>query len=142
MKKAIVVYGTVTGHTKEMAEVVKNHLTANYDVEFIEVKDFTAEQLTEYDLIVLGTPTWGTGELPEEYHEFYKNLIEIDLTGKDAAVFGLGDTAYGEAFCQGVHDFETRLKKVGAKLIQESFTWDGPVTEQGKTQIAKWTVKL
>jgi flavodoxin I len=43
---------------------------------------------------LLGAYTWGDGELPDDFLDFYDEMDRIQLIGKKAAVFGSCDSAY------------------------------------------------
>lgn len=41
-----------------------------------------ASILEQYDGIILGAYTWGDGDLPDDFLDFYDAMDSIDLTGK------------------------------------------------------------
>ena len=65
MSKTIVVYGSTTGTCESIAQTLGDQLGA----EVINVSDLTANQLAEADNIVLGTSTWGAGELQDDWYD-------------------------------------------------------------------------
>ena len=60
MKKTIVVYGSSTGTCQSIAETIASKL----GVEAIDVTKFDADVIAANDNLLLGTSTWGAGELP------------------------------------------------------------------------------
>ncbi|MHC4205481.1 MAG: flavodoxin family protein [Planctomycetota bacterium] len=59
MAKAIVIYYSRTGNTKEMAEITAKSMNeATLQTECKSVSDVKAEELLDYDAIVLGSPTY------------------------------------------------------------------------------------
>ncbi|MGQ0416045.1 flavodoxin domain-containing protein [Bacillus sp. HC-TM] len=94
------------------------YFLSHHEVVLQEMEGMDAEELLAYDGIILGSYTWGDGELPFEAEDFHDDLENIDLAGKKVAVFGSGDTAY-ELFCEAVTIFEERLVERGAELVQE-----------------------
>ncbi len=59
MSKTIVVYGSTTGTCESIAQTLGSKLGATV----IDVASLSADQLQEADNILLGTSTWGAGEL-------------------------------------------------------------------------------
>jgi NAD(P)H dehydrogenase (quinone) len=59
MAKAIVIYYSRTGNTKEMAEIIARSMNeADLQTECKSVSDIKAEELLDYDAIVIGSPTY------------------------------------------------------------------------------------
>jgi len=127
MAKVLVVFGSTTGNTERVANSVEKGLKeGGLEVVKKNVVDATVEELKDYDLIILGSSTWGDGELQDDFIDFYEKMKDIDLSGKKAAVFGCGDSNYNQ-FCKAVDLLEDRLKECGAEIVSESFKVDGDV---------------
>lgn len=59
MAKAIVIYYSRTGNTKEMAEIITKSMNeTDLQTECKSVSDVRAEELLDYDAIVVGSPTY------------------------------------------------------------------------------------
>jgi NAD(P)H dehydrogenase (quinone) len=59
MAKAIVIYYSRTGNTKEMAEIIAKSMNeTDLQTECKPVSDVKAEELLDYDAIVIGSPTY------------------------------------------------------------------------------------
>ena len=127
--KAILIYGSTTGNTETLAEGVVSGLKR--DGTEVTVKDVTeadVNKLLDYDVIVLGSSTWGDGELQDDFLDFYDKMDKVSLTGKKAAVFGPGDKeSYPDTYCEAVNILEDKLKKYGAEIIVKSFKIDGDI---------------
>ena len=87
MKKTIVVYGSSTGTCESIANTIAEKL----GVEAINVSDFNADVVAENDNLILGTSTWGAGELQDDWYDGINVLKGADLSGKTVAIFGCGD---------------------------------------------------
>jgi flavodoxin short chain len=127
MAKAIIVYGSETGNTESVAEVIAAALEdANLQITLKEVTQASVDELTDYDLILLGSSTWGDEEkeLQADMVDFYDDLEGADLSGKPAAAFGCGDSDYTH-FCGAVDLLEERLEQIGATLLDEGLRIDG-----------------
>ncbi|WP_394236354.1 flavodoxin domain-containing protein [Niallia oryzisoli] len=113
----IVVYASMTGTTELMARTIADELTKAGDQ--VVVKDALeayADELSSYERILVGSYTWGDGELSDEIMGFYDELETIDLAGKSAAAFGSGCSSY-EQFASAVDILEEALKRKGCSII-------------------------
>ncbi|WP_311438578.1 flavodoxin FldA [Hallella colorans] len=114
MSKTIVVYGSSTGTCESIAQTIASKL----DAEVIAVSDLTAEQLAEADNILLGSSTWGAGELQDDWYDGIDIVKKADLSGKKVAVFGCGDSAsYSDTFCSAMKELYDAAQEAGATLV-------------------------
>ncbi|MFW5432955.1 flavodoxin [Paenibacillus apiarius] len=115
----IMIYASMTGNTEEMAETITaNVRAAGEELQMKEVMDAYGTDLTEHDGILLGAYTWGDGELPDEFLDFYEEMDNIDLTGKKAAVFGSCDSCYPE-YGAAVDILIKKLEERGCEVVLE-----------------------
>lgn len=101
-----VIYGSTTGMTEAVAQKIAAELGCTaVNVNAASAADFDA------DLLVLGSSTWGVGDLQDDWAASGLALLQsLDLAGKKVAVFGLGDGAgFADSFCDAV-----------ATLVQEA----------------------
>ncbi len=97
MKKTAIVYGSSTGNTQSVAEMINAQL--NDQAALINVDGAKAADLNGYDFLFMGTSTWGLGDLQDDWEGFISQLQAVDLTGKKVALFGLGDAdSYPDTF--------------------------------------------
>ncbi len=114
MKKTIVVFGSSTGTCEEIAGEIAKKL----GVEAINVQNLNAEVIAENDNLVLGTSTWGSGEVQDDWYDGLKVLKAADLNGKTVALFGCGDSySYADTFCGGMAEIYNAAKEAGAKIV-------------------------
>ncbi len=119
MSGIVVVYASMTGNTEDMAlQIVKGIKEEGFEPVVERVDDVKASDLAGYDGIVLGAYTWGDGELPDEFLDYFDDLDDVDLTGKKAAVFGSCDSSYSE-YGVAVDLLIGKLKNRGAEIVQE-----------------------
>jgi flavodoxin I len=91
----IVIYASMTGNTEEMAEAIAAGIRAEgAEVIVKSVMDASASELERHEGILLGAYTWGDGELPDEFLDFYEEMDRMRLDGCAAAVFGSCDSCY------------------------------------------------
>lgn len=121
MGKILLVYATMSGNTEAMADLIEKGLQeAEAEVDRFEAMDIDdAELFNDYEHIVLGTYTWGDGDLPDEFLDLAEEMEALDFTGKTCAVFGSGDTAY-EYFCGAVDTLEEKIKERGGEIVLPS----------------------
>lgn len=119
MKKTIVVYGSSTGTCQSIAETIASKL----GVEAIDVTKFDADVIAANDNLLLGTSTWGAGELQDDWYDGLNVLKAADLAGKTVAVFGCGDSeSYSDTFCGAMAEIYNAAKDAGATLVGEVST--------------------
>lgn len=102
MKKTGIFYGSTTGTTEEMAGKIAAALGIGAgDVH--PASDLDTGQVAAYDVLILGSSTWGDGELQDEWYNAVDVLRNADLSGKTVALFGCGDSvAYSDTFCDAM----------------------------------------
>ncbi|MCY9376233.1 flavodoxin [Bacillus sp. T17B1] len=121
MGKILLVYATMSGNTEAMADLIEKGLQeAEVEADRFEAMDIDNAQLfNDYDHIIIGSYTWGDGDLPDEFLDLAEDMDEIDFSGKTCAVFGSGDTAY-EFFCGAVDTLEAKIKERGGEIVLPS----------------------
>ena len=114
MGKTIVVYGSSTG----ACEAIAGKIAEKLGVEAINVSDLTADVIAENDNLLIGTSTWGAGELQDDWYDGVDTLKGADLSGKVVAVFGCGDSAsYSDTFCGAMKELYDAAKAGGATVV-------------------------
>ena len=99
MKKIGIFYGSTTGTTESVAEQIASHLGVGSS-EVYNVGNTDAKVAEEYELLILGSSTWGSGELQDDWYDFLEQLAGKNLSGKKIALFGCGDAmSFGSTFC-------------------------------------------
>lgn len=141
MKKIIIIYGTTTGNTEEMANKIAEIATVKgNEVELKNAKDANPADLINYDLIFLGSSTWGNGELQDDFLNLEDGLRDLNLEGKKVAVFGNGMSVY-PSFCGAVNAIEQIVKDIKGEIVTESLKIDwGEGEEMDKTE--EWANKI
>ena len=122
MSKTFVVYGSSTGTCEAIAQTIGEKLGANV----INVSDLTVNDVKEADNLVLGTSSWGAGEMQDDWYDGVKVLKEAGLSGKKVAVFGGGDSAsYSDTFCGGMKELYDAAEAAGATMVGNDVSTDG-----------------
>ncbi len=117
MKKTGVFYGSTTGTTESVARTIAEKLgIPSSDV--YDVSKMTADVAGSYEALILGTSTWGDGELQDDWYDSIKVLKGMDLSGKTVALFGCGDSeSYSDTFCDGMGILFEDSKNSGCRFI-------------------------
>ena len=134
MSKTLVVYGSSTGTCEGIANTIAEKLSA----EVVNVANLTKEQAEAADNLILGTSTWGAGDMQDDWYDGLDTLKGCDLAGKKIALFGCGDSAsYSDTFCGGMREIYDGLQDKGATFIgavsTDGYTFDDSASvEDGK----------
>ena len=120
--------------------------------------------IADNDNLILGTSTWGAGEMQDDWYDGIKVIKNADLSGKTVALFGCGDSeSYPDTFVGGMAEIYNAVKKAGANVIgavaTDGYTFDesesvvdnkfvglalDEVNEDGKTdeRIDAWVAEI
>ena len=101
MAKVGLIYGSNTGNTEFVAEQMKEAFEKLRpgEIDIHNIGKIDASTLLKYEYMIIGVPTWNTGQMQDDWEAFLPKLAELDLTGKKIAIFGLGDqNGYGYNF--------------------------------------------
>lgn len=121
-------YGSTTGTTEAVAQDIAKQLgIAAEDIH--NVAEASAEDTDRYDLLILGSSTWGCGELQDDWYGFLDDLKTRDLSGKKVALFGCGDSgSYPDTFCDAVGLIYEGLQQTGCTFVGAYAPQDYDVT--------------
>ncbi len=128
MSSVLIVYGSTTGNTEQVAERIGAVLgTQGHSVTLKNVADASVDVLGgDFDLTLLGSSTWGDEEIEfqDDFALFYEELDNARLQGKKVGLFGCGDSDY-EHFCGAVDLLEKKMEELGAVVVNEPLHIDG-----------------
>lgn len=128
------IFGSDTGNTEAVANMIQNKLGKR----MVEVKDIassTKEEIAEFDLLILGIPTWYYGENQSDWNEFLPDFEEINFNDKLVAIYGVGDQEeYSEYFCDAMQPLHNIVESKGGIMIGQWPT-DGYKFEASKALI-------
>lgn len=125
MKKTVVVYGSSTGTCESIAQTIASKL----GVEAVDVAKLTEDTVKANDNLIIGTSTWGAGELQDDWVDGLETLKGLDLNGKTVALFGCGDAeSYGDTFCGAMAEIYNGIKDKGVTFVgavpTDGYTFD------------------
>ena len=111
MSKIGIFFGTDTGSTRLVAKKIYSLLGEDVADKPKNINKTRPAELLQYDALILGTPSYGVGELPglatgcmeANWAEFIPYLDDADLSGKRVALFGLGNQErYADRFASSM----------------------------------------
>lgn len=110
-------FGSTTGNTADAAEAIKAKLESLGEVVLDDIDNVSVSSMSDYDLVVLGSSTWGVGEMQDGWVG-KETLSGVDLTSKKVAVFGTGDQdGFSDTFVDAIGILADAAEKAGAMLI-------------------------
>ena len=117
--RVALVFGTDTGNTEDVGEKICEQFAGlGVAVEMVNIVDIDSQYFADYDLILMGIPTWDFGELQEDWADMWTILEKAQLQGKTCAVFGLGDQiGYSEWFLDAMGLLHDRVQEQGAVMV-------------------------
>lgn len=126
MKKTVIIYGSSTGTCEDLATRIGAKLGVD---NIINVTDLDNNVIANNDNLILGTSTWGAGEVQDDWYDGIRTLKSTGLGGKTVALFGCGDSAsYSDTFVGGMAEIYNAAKEAGANVIgavaTEGYTFD------------------
>ena len=134
--KSLVIYYSFSGNTRKVSEVLAEYLKQKGEVEIIELKALDESDkfliqaargfrkkraeiapinfdLSQYDLVCLGTPVWGLGPSPA-MNTFLDKCLGLE--GKDIVIFTTYGSGAGNSKC--LNYMQKILAEKGAKSFK------------------------
>lgn len=111
-------YGIFYGTTSYTTEDVANKLAKKIpNVEVYNVAD-GIDEMQNCDFIFILTPTYGRGEIEENWEFVIDDLLNIDFTNKTVAIIGTGDyVEHPTSFVNTIKTMHDILEKTDAKIV-------------------------
>lgn len=138
MRGISIIYWSGTGNTQMMANAISEGIQ-DVQVKLVEVKDAQIDDVLLADGIALGCPSMGAEVLEEDEMEpFISRLEEEDLNNKPMILFG----SYGWGDGEWMRDWEERMKKSGANLIESGYIVQEVPEEDNLSELKALGAKL
>ncbi|WP_127958977.1 flavodoxin FldB [Serratia microhaemolytica] len=110
-------YGSTTCYTEIVAEKISQILGSDL-VELHNLREVAPQRIEQYQVLILGIPTWDFGELQEDWLAIWPQLARLDWQGKIVALYGMGDQlGYGEWFLDALGILHDYLAPLGAQFV-------------------------
>lgn len=126
MQKIGMFFGTETGTTRLIAKKIHKLLGDDIAAKPVNVNRISPDDFLQFDVLILGTPSYGVGDIPglsagcleRNWEEFLAQLGNPDLTGKRIAMFGLGaQERYSERFASSLIALYRIFEGLGAEMV-------------------------
>jgi len=119
MKKIGLFYGTTTGNTEEVARLLAQELEDNgMAVDMYDIAETGLQTLSYYDRLILVSPTWSGGSLPDDWARVYDDLANLNFSGKRVAFLGLGDQlGYPDYFIDSIGKLARPVYMNGGQVV-------------------------
>lgn len=121
MAKMGIFVGTAGGTSMKIADaLVEEFGIEEEDIINMEEDFDDIDQLLEYDILFLGSSTWGQGDVHFSWVDTILEIEddEVDFSGKTVAFFGAGDCKkHGEHFCSALGKLHKTFTNAGAKAV-------------------------
>ncbi|MBI4067205.1 flavodoxin domain-containing protein [Candidatus Gottesmanbacteria bacterium] len=127
-----------------IVDVLKKH---QHSVVVKNVREADPSEIGNYDLIILGSPSWDyqgkEGQPHQDYLPFLEKAKDKNFPGKPFAIYGLGDSSFAY-FTGAVDHLENFVKNIGGKLITTSLRIDGFYFDQenNEKKVTDWAEDL
>ncbi len=152
--KALIVYDSLFGNTKKIAEAINEGLSNQYDSKLMSVKDVKFTDLKSIQMLILGSPTHG-GRYSEPVKAFFDTLPDKSLEGIKASSFDtsipVDDKGWFirmliKMFGYAAPRISKELSKKGARIMDSETFWvldrEGPLKEGETERARKWVAGL
>lgn len=127
-------FGSDTGNTEAVANMIQKQLGEKL-VHVQDIAKSSKEDIDNFDLLLLGIPTWYYGEPQCDWDDFFPELEKIDFSTKLVAIFGCGDQEdYAEYFCDSMGTLRDIVERRGATIIG-NWSTDGYEFESSKALV-------
>lgn len=126
-------YSSSTGNTEKSAGRIRKNLSK--EIKLVNISNDGFDNIEQYDKIILGSSTWGDGDLQDDWDEKWKEFCKVDFSGKTVALFGLGDQdSYADTFLDAMGLIYEELINKGANIIGKTST-DGYDFDESKAVV-------
>lgn len=129
--------GTAGGTSMKVAKALAKEFEIEEDDVINMEDDFDGiHQFEDYDVLFIGSSTWGQGDVHFSWVDVLLELADEkpDYSGKTVAFFGAGDCVkHGEHFCSALGKLYKAFTDLGAKAVgfvdKEGYTYEHSLAE-------------
>lgn len=128
MKKTAIFYGSTSGNCESIAGKIATALGVD-SANVFSASELDASKIAAFDNLLLGSSTWGSGELQDEWWDGVEVIKSSDLSGKTVAIFGCGDSCgFSTTYCDAMSALYDAAKSAGATIVgsvsTDGYTFD------------------
>ena len=116
-KNIALIYGSDMGATEEVATTIYEKMNIE-ELSVIDVYNIEPSRFLDFDILILGVPTWYIGELQSAWDDFFSKFQKIKFEGIKVGFFGLGDQyGYPDNFVDGIGILAEVVLKNGGEIF-------------------------
>lgn len=109
-----VIFGSDSGATRAVASRIAKRVQGRA----IDIAQATAADFESCSLLILGSPTYGAGDLQTDWEFNIEKLTAANLAGKKVALFGTGDqVGYPDSFVDAMGILYDHVVEKGATVV-------------------------
>ncbi len=110
-----IIYGSTTGNTENAANKIAEVL-GNCEVK--SIAEVTVAELESYDFLILGTSTWGAGDLQDDWEDGIDKIKDANLSASKVALFGMGDQeGFGDTYLDAMKIVADVVSDKGLEIV-------------------------
>ena len=119
-----IIYGSNGGVTESVAEEIKKELGLEADL--LDIGEEEIDIFEKYDKMIIGTSTWGEGDLQDDWDTIFDDYTGVEFGGKTLAFFGTGDQeGYADNFVDGMGTLHNIAVANGAIVVGDAWSTEG-----------------
>lgn len=119
-----IIYGSNGGTTEDVAEQIKDVLGLEADL--IDIGTAEIDVFEKYDKMIIGTSTWGEGDLQDDWDDIFGDFEGVEFGGKTVAFFGTGDQeGYADNFLDAMGTLHEVVVNNGGTVVGDKWSTDG-----------------
>ena len=138
-----IIYASTSGHTEAVVDrVAEAWRKTGIKVSLHRAEQASMEVIKNNQLFLLASSTWEHGQVNHFFKKFLKELKEVELDGKRAAIIGLGDSRYEPVYiAEGAVKLERAWLAQGGKVVGEVLKIEGDPFTILETKVKAWAVE-
>jgi MioC protein len=133
---------TMTGLAELCAEEVSDALAQQgFLAEILLMDGLGADVVERFDMLIIISSTYGHGDIPDNGQGLFTSLKEGgQLTGKQFAIFALGDRTFLDTFCHAGDQWDELLAAKGAIRITTLEKHDASAGTLAEDEAGEWAL--
>ncbi len=134
----LIAYATFSSGTMEASEFIAQLIRdKGHIVNLKKIAETHPDEFNEYDLVMLGSPSWLVNNTEGMPHDDFVNFFKLAegkvYEQKKFVIYGLGDASYAH-FCGAVDHIEEFVHKMKGNIVTESLRIDGYLMDEKNAQ--------
>jgi flavodoxin I len=119
-----IIYGSNGGVTESVAKMIQDKL--GLESELHNIYDMDMEVFEKSDKCIIGTSTWGEGDLQDDWDDRFSEYKGVEFGGKTVAFFGTGDQeGYADNFLDAMGSLYEVALENGATIVGNNWSTQG-----------------